>query len=51
MKNFDETDPAKFKELTDFIESSGYEYVVIDAKTEDELKDLSTEEKTELRRG
>ena len=51
VKNFDETDPAKFKELTDFIESSGYEYVVIDAKTEDELKDLSAEEKTELREG
>jgi GTP-binding protein YchF len=49
VKNLDETDPAKFKELTDFIESSGYEYVVIDAKTEDELKDLSAEEKTELR--
>ncbi len=51
VKNLDETDPAKFKELTDFIESSGYEYVVIDAKTEDELKDLSAEEKTELREG
>jgi len=51
VKNLDETDGAKFKELTDFIESSGYEYVVIDAKTEDELKDLSAEEKTELREG
>lgn len=51
VKNLDETDPAKFKELTDFIESSGYEYVVIDAKTEDELKDLSAEEKTEMREG
>ena len=51
VKNLDETDPAKFKELTDFIESSGYEYVVIDAKTEDELKDLSAEEKQELREG
>lgn len=51
VQNLDETDPAKFKELTDFIENSGYEYVVIDAKTEDELKDLSAEEKTELREG
>lgn len=51
VKNLDETDPDKFKELTDFIESSGYEYVVIDAKTEDELKDLSAEEKQELREG
>jgi len=51
VQNLDETDPAKFKELTDFIETSGYEYVVIDAKTEDELKDLSAEEKTELREG
>ena len=51
VQNLDETDKAKFKELTDFIETSGYEYVVIDAKTEDELKDLSAEEKTELREG
>lgn len=51
VKNLDETDPEKFKQLTDFIESSGYEYVVIDAKTEDELKDLSGEEKAELREG
>lgn len=51
VQNLDETDPVKFKELTDFIETSGYEYVVIDAKTEDELKDLSAEEKTELREG
>lgn len=51
VKNLDETDPEKFKALTDFIESSGYEYVVIDAKTEDELKDLSAEEKVEMREG
>lgn len=51
VKNLDETDPAKFKELTDFIENSGYEYVVLDAKTEDDLKDLDKEEKEMFREG
>lgn len=49
VKNLDSTDPEKFNELTRHIESSGYEYVVLDAKTEDELRDMSKEEKKELR--
>lgn len=51
VKNLDESDPAAFKELTNFIEISGYEYVVLDAKTEDDLKDLSDDEKKEFREG
>jgi GTP-binding protein YchF len=51
VKNLDETDTEKFKELTDYIEKAGYEYVVIDAKTEDDLKDMTQEEKVELREG
>ena len=51
VKNLDETDPAKFAELTKHIEDSGYEYVVIDAKTEDELRDMTPEEKLEFREG
>lgn len=50
-KNLDETDPEKFKELTDYIDSIGYEYVLLDAKTEEEIKDMSDEEKGELREG
>jgi GTP-binding protein YchF len=51
VKNLDETDPAKFAELTKHIESNGYEYVVIDAQTEDDLKDMTAEEKVEFREG
>lgn len=49
-KNLDETNPEIFKELTDFIESTGSRYVVIDAKIEDELKDFEGEEKEMFRK-
>jgi len=48
-KNLDETDPEKFKELTETIEKTGASWVILDAKTEDELKELTDDEKTELR--
>ncbi|HEY0979962.1 MAG TPA: redox-regulated ATPase YchF [Candidatus Paceibacterota bacterium] len=48
--NLDETDPEKFKELTDTIVASGSAFVVIDAKIEDELKDFEGEEKTMMRK-
>lgn len=51
VENLDKTDPAKFNELTKYIEDAGYEYVVLDAKTEDDMKDLTNEEKTEFREG
>lgn len=49
VKNLDETDPAKFKELTDYILSTQARFVVLDAKVEDELKDFEGEEKTMFR--
>lgn len=48
--NLDESDPEKFKELTDVIIASGSEYVLIDAKIEDELKDFEGEEKDMMRK-
>jgi GTP-binding protein YchF len=51
VKNLDTTDPEKFSELVKYIEGEGYEYVVIDAKTEDELRDMTAEEKKEFREG
>ena len=51
VKNLDATDPAKFAELTKTIADAGYEYVVIDAKTEDDIRDMTVEEKAELREG
>ncbi len=47
--NLDESDPEKFKELTDFIVESGAQYVVLDAKIEDDLKDFEGEEKELMR--
>ena len=49
--NLDQAEPDKFAALTSFIEESGYEYVVLDAKTEDDIRDMSAEEKAELREG
>lgn len=48
--NLDESDPEKFKELTDTILASGSGYVLIDAKIEDELKDFEGEEKILMRK-
>lgn len=50
VENLDKTDPAKFKELTDYILSTGARYVVLDAKVEDELKDFEGEEKAMFRK-
>jgi GTP-binding protein YchF len=47
--NLDETDPEKFKELTDMIIASGAQYVLLDAKIEDDLKDFEGEERNEMR--
>ncbi len=48
--NLDEQDDERWQELVKFFESTGSEYVVVDAGMEHELKDLSDEEKTEFRR-
>ncbi len=50
VKNLDETNPELFKELTTYIESTGAEWVVLDAKIEDELKDFEGEEKDTFRK-
>ncbi len=49
-KNLDESSPELFKELTDWITSTGAGYVVIDAKIEDDLKDFAGEEKELFRK-
>ena len=49
VKNLEETDPEKFKQLTDYIVSTGARYVVLDAKIEDELKDFEGDEKEMFR--
>jgi GTP-binding protein YchF len=48
-RNLDTSDPAKFKELTDFIESQGSKWVLVDARIEEELKDFEGKEKEEMR--
>jgi GTP-binding protein YchF len=49
-KNLDESNPEIFKELTDYIESMGSRYVLIDAKIEHELMDFEGEEKEMFRK-
>lgn len=48
--NLDEQNDERWQELMSFFESTGSEYVVVDAGMEHELKDLEEEEKTEFRR-
>ncbi|MCR4285780.1 MAG: redox-regulated ATPase YchF [Candidatus Kaiserbacteria bacterium] len=48
--NFDENNDSRWIELMDFIETTGSEYIIIDAGIEHELKDLEEEEKVEFRR-
>lgn len=48
-KNYDETNPEEFKKLTDYIESTGSGWVLLDAKIEDELKDFEGQEKETFR--
>lgn len=48
-KNLDETDSEQFAKCIEAITASGAEYVVLDAKIEDELKDFEGEEKHVMR--
>lgn len=48
--NLDEQNDERWQELMDFFESTGAEYVVVDAGIEHELKDLTEDEKLEFRR-
>ncbi len=49
--NLDETNDERFTKLISFIKESGSQYVIVDAGIEHDLKDLSDEEKTEMRSG
>ena len=48
--NLDEQNDERWQELVAFFESTGAEYVVVDAGMEHELRDLGDDEKTEFRR-
>jgi len=48
--NLDDHNDERWQELVAFFESTGSEYVVVDAGMEHELRDLGTEEKNEFRR-
>lgn len=48
--NMDESHPEDFKKVLEHIESMGAGYVVIDAKTEEDLKDLEKAEKEEIKK-
>ena len=48
--NFDEQNDERWQELVAFFNESGSEYVIVDAGTEHELKDLDDTEKNEFRR-
>ena len=47
VSNMDESHPEDFKKVLEYIASLGAGYVVIDAKTEEDLKDLEKAEKEE----
>jgi GTP-binding protein YchF len=47
--NLNETEPAKYAEVLEWIEESGSQFVLLDAATEHDLKDFEGEEKHEFR--
>jgi hypothetical protein len=49
-QNLDELNDERWQELKDFIERTESEYVMVDAGIENDLKDLSEDEKLEFRR-
>ena len=48
--NLDEQNDERWQELVNFFETSGSEFVTVDAGMEHELKDMSDEEKNDFRR-
>lgn len=50
-KNLDEMNDERYQKLLEFLKSSQSKWVVVDAGIEQELKDLSAEEKAEMREG
>ncbi|MEK7582108.1 MAG: DUF933 domain-containing protein, partial [Patescibacteria group bacterium] len=49
-KNLDETDTARYQELLAYLKENNAQYIVIDAKIEDELKDFEGAEKETFRK-
>lgn len=49
-KNLDEINDPRHVALIDFLKQNKFEYCIIDAKIEDELKDFEGEEKMEMRK-
>jgi ribosome-binding ATPase len=48
-KNLDEMNDPRYAELMDFMKSTGSNFVVVDARIEEELKDLNSEDKIVFR--
>jgi hypothetical protein len=48
-KNLDELNDERYTKLIDFIKSSGSKYVIVDARIEEELKDMTADDKTMFR--
>ncbi len=51
MKGSDGSDDIRWKNLMDFLKSENNKWVIVDAGIENELKDMSADEKLELREG
>ncbi|OHA17671.1 MAG: redox-regulated ATPase YchF [Candidatus Taylorbacteria bacterium RIFCSPHIGHO2_01_FULL_46_22b] len=49
-KNLDEMNDSRFIKLMEFLKSTNSQYVLVDAGLENELKEMSTEEKTEFKK-
>jgi ribosome-binding ATPase YchF (GTP1/OBG family) len=50
-KNLDEINDERFTKLVSFIKDSGSEYVIVDAGIEHDLKDMTDDEKKDMRSG
>ncbi len=48
-KNLDEENPELFQEIVDEVENAGFQYLLIDAKTEEDISTLESEERDMMR--
>ena len=49
-KNLDELNDERFQKLINYFKDNRFNYVIVDAKVEDDLKDFEGEEKEEMRK-
>jgi len=49
-QNLDETNDGRFEALIEYLKKLGAEYVIVDAKIEDDLKEINPDEKEQFRR-